>query len=1070
MSEMEFKECPYCFEQIHVNAKVCHNCGRIVDEKLKELKERRMTYIILAVFLGGLGIHSFYAGDKKKGILQLLLTIFVCTLLFSVIWVVIDIITILTNPNMDITEIDKQNNATEKKEPLLQRVKSFMKSSDFKSVIEYCDKLIEKNPKNGWAYFYKFLAESNWNDEDNFDKISNFLDNKTFWMASYYADEKLKEKFKFSLLWEEEDLRRRNRDLQYRNERTHRIRLLERYIRVWGVLRLDVDTREKIEKRLEEECNVLYNFYFENTDEQKILTVELITPFEDIEKLEKKSRKKILKTIGVIVGTIVTIVVILVMYFSSAFYQYKTAKKYYEKGNYKQAIEYYHKSADKGHEIAQYELGKYYFEKKDYVEAVKWYCNAAEQGFANAQYELGKYYLEQGNSNSAMQWLQKSADQGYVEAQYLLGNLYYTGIEVFKNYTEAVKWYRKASEQNHAEAKKQLESEEISLYILATEKSDVKAQYELYKYYSEQGNQSSAMSWLQKSAENGYAVAQYQMAEFYYNSKNYVEAIKWYRKAAVQGHSEAKKQLESEEISLYILATEKNDAKAQCDLGEYYLEQGIEQGNSNSAMQWLQKSADQGYAEAQYLLGNLYYTGIEVFENYTEAVKWYRKAAEHGHSEAKKQLASEEISLYILATEKNDLKAQYELYKYYSEQGNQSGAMSWLQKSAEQGFAEAQYSLGVCYKNGDGVTKNIAEAVKWYRKSAEQGHSEAKQQLESEEISIYILATEKNDAKAQCELGKYFLSQKDDTNAMLWFEKSAEQGYAEAQCVLGKYYLENKDDANAILWFEKSAEQGYAEAQCVLGKYYLENKDDTNAILWLKKSADQGYAEAQYVLGKYYFDKGDYEQAVVLLEKASSNNHKQAKELLKICIAATQGMRFSRDYKTLVECNNKNITKCVIPDSVTTIGEEAFSGCYNLQSVVIPDSVTTIGDVAFGWCYKLQSVVIPDSVTTIGKCAFESCDNLQSVTIGNGVTEIGNSAFYNCYKLQSVVIPNSVTTIGKRAFNKCYKLQSVTIPNSVTTIGFEAFFGCKNLKEVRVPKNCAIVVYAFPFDCEVIKY
>ena len=79
------------------------------------------------------------------------------------------------------------------------------------------------------------------------------------------------------------------------------------------------------------------------------------------------------------------------------------------------------------------------------------------------------------------------------------------------------------------------------------------------------------------------------------------------------------------------------------------------------------KSAEQGHAKAQYLLGICYYIGKGVTKDSVEAVKWYRKAAEQGH-------------------------------------------------------AGAQCSLGSCYYIGEGVTKDFAEAVKWFRKSAEQGH------------------------------------------------------------------------------------------------------------------------------------------------------------------------------------------------------------------------------------------------------------------------------------------------------------------------------------------------------------
>ena len=148
-----------------------------------------------------------------------------------------------------------------------------------------------------------------------------------------------------------------------------------------------------------------------------------------------------------------------------------------------------------------------------------------------------------------------------------------------------------------------------------------------------------------------------------------------------------------------------------------------------------------------------------------------------------------------------------------------------------------------------------------------------------------------------------------------------------------------------------------------------------------------------------------------------------------------------------------SLQSVTIPDSVTSIDESAFSWCTSLQSVIIPDSVTSIGDRAFWGCTSLQSVIIPDSVTSIGNKAFSDCKSLQSVTIPDSVTSISDSAFSGCSSLQSVTIPDSVTSIGRRAFSKCSSLQSVTIPDSVTSIGAGAFSGCSSLHSFTIPDS-----------------
>jgi len=132
---------------------------------------------------------------------------------------------------------------------------------------------------------------------------------------------------------------------------------------------------------------------------------------------------------------------------------------------------------------------------------------------------------------------------------------------------------------------------------------------------------------------------------------------------------------------------------------------------------------------------------------------------------------------------------------------------------------------------------------------------------------------------------------------------------------------------------------------------------------------------------------------------------------------------------------------------VATIGNSAFTDD-RLTGVVIPDSVTSIGDSAFSGCVNLTNVTIGSGVTSIGDSAFNGCSNLASVTIGSGVISIGDYAFELCTSLISITIPNSVTSIGVGAFFECHSLASVTIANSVTSIGDDAFESCTSLTSV----------------------
>lgn len=175
------------------------------------------------------------------------------------------------------------------------------------------------------------------------------------------------------------------------------------------------------------------------------------------------------------------------------------------------------------------------------------------------------------------------------------------------------------------------------------------------------------------------------------------------------------------------------------------------------------------------------------------------------------------------------------------------------------------------------------------------------------------------------------------------------------------------------------------------------------------------------------------------------------------------------------------LTSYMIPNDVTSIGDQAFEGSTNLTSVTIPDSVTSIGILSFYGCkylffsgkyasadgnclivdgelksfvrYEQASYSIPEGVTSIGECAFFDCWILTSVVIPESVTSIGSQAFYGCSGLTLVEIPRSVSSIGHDAFAFCDGLISVTIPESLTYLGSGVFEYCRGLSSVTIPDS-----------------
>jgi hypothetical protein len=126
------------------------------------------------------------------------------------------------------------------------------------------------------------------------------------------------------------------------------------------------------------------------------------------------------------------------------------------------------------------------------------------------------------------------------------------------------------------------------------------------------------------------------------------------------------------------------------------------------------------------------------------------------------------------------------------------------------------------------------------------------------------------------------------------------------------------------------------------------------------------------------------------------------------------GALFDKPLTTLVQCPaGLQQASFVIPNGITTIGDNAFSGCTNLASVGIPDSVINIAAEAFLECTRLTNVTIPDGVTTIGDLAFCACSGLTSVTIPASVTSLGNSAFKECSLTDAFFLGNAPMVDGE---------------------------------------------------------
>ena len=224
-----------------------------------------------------------------------------------------------------------------------------------------------------------------------------------------------------------------------------------------------------------------------------------------------------------------------------------------------------------------------------------------------------------------------------------------------------------------------------------------------------------------------------------------------------------------------------------------------------------------------------------------------------------------------------------------------------------------------------------------------------------------------------------------------------------------------------------------------------------------------------------------------------------------------------------------NMLSVIIPDSVISIGEDAFYSCINLTNVDLGSNITAIENYAFRNCNKLKSVIVPDSVTHLGSGVFSGCNSLESITVPfvgaeadktdsdtyqypfgyifgtslfaeavevrqsyygsstssttsttyyipsslRSVTVTGGNilcgAFYNCSTLTSVTIGGNVAGIGDQAFYYCRRLTVITIPDSVTSIGDSAFYYCDGLMSVTIGNGVTSIGSDVFSDCSVLE-
>ena len=156
------------------------------------------------------------------------------------------------------------------------------------------------------------------------------------------------------------------------------------------------------------------------------------------------------------------------------------------------------------------------------------------------------------------------------------------------------------------------------------------------------------------------------------------------------------------------------------------------------------------------------------------------------------------------------------------------------------------------------------------------------------------------------------------------------------------------------------------------------------------------------------------------------------------------------------------LSKIILPDSLQSIGEEAFEYCESLTEIDLPDSLQSIGDSAFSGC-RLTEIDLPDSLQSIGDWAFSGC-RLTEIDLPASLQSVGDSAFSGC-RLTEINLPDSLQSVWDSAFSGC-RLTEIDLPDSVQSIGDSAFANCNSLTEIKLSDSLQSIGSGAFYGCE----
>lgn len=463
--------------------------------------------------------------------------------------------------------------------------------------------------------------------------------------------------------------------------------------------------------------------------------------------------------------------------------------------------------------------------EQDWVQAELWFRKAADNGSAEGKYQLGLLYEEgkgegkgvEQDLRKAAKWYKSAAEQGYADAEWKIGLCLRDGKGVEKNVIWAKLWLEKAARQGHEEARTALakleagmqeEEDPLAADQAAAEAGDATAQCHMgRRYFRGEGvpkDEAAGADWYRKAAEQGYAEGQCRWGDCLRMGRGVGQdeaaGVEWYRKAANQGHAGAKYRLGEclrmgqgarQDVQAaeqwYFEAAEQGHAGAQRAMGKCLMAAGDKKGS----LAWLQKSADGGDAEGQYLLALCHRKGLGTEKNPAEAKKWLQASAKNGYAAAQSALSTLDRTTGGLSgrARQGDRQAQFELGKKLlrsHDTKERAEGVAWMRKAALGGVADAAIWLGEYY-----AEKDLNESFQWWSRAADMGSAEAQWRM----VDL-------------CRRGKG--TRPSDAEALRWARKAAEGGNDGAMHFVAECYENGigcrRDYNEARRWYARAGD------------------------------------------------------------------------------------------------------------------------------------------------------------------------------------------------------------------------------------------------------------------------